>query len=116
MRQLPAVVVADHVVGEDDEALTREIDGARRHRVDLGVLEAAVRPVAVRREDRRKRSAADWAIEVAGDVEAGQALEVDLRDGVIRMTPLVEDLRTQWRLLWRRQQTGGGEDVLAQVV
>mgnify|MGYP003693753379 CR=1 FL=1 len=30
VRQLPAVAVADHVVGEDDEALAREADRAVR--------------------------------------------------------------------------------------
>ena len=32
VRELPAVVVADHVVDEDDEALAREVDGAARAR------------------------------------------------------------------------------------
>ena len=52
VRHLPAVAVADHVMGEDDEALAREADRASRAGVDRRVLEPPVGPVAVRRQDR----------------------------------------------------------------
>ena len=38
VRQLLAVVVADHVVAEDDEALARQADRARRVRTSIGVF------------------------------------------------------------------------------
>ena len=78
VRQLPAVVVADHVVAEDDEALTREADCARRTGRGRRVLETAVRPVPVRREDGRERAVTDRPIQVARHEEPRNALEVDL--------------------------------------
>ena len=54
VRRLDGVVVAHHVVAEDDVALLREVDAARRHGGEHGVLQAAVVPVAVRRDDRRE--------------------------------------------------------------
>src|SRR5204863_3009371 len=65
VRQLMAVVETDHVVGENDEAESRETDRTSGNRCDRGIFESAVRPVSVRREDRRKRSIADRLGEVA---------------------------------------------------
>ena len=57
VRRLDGVVVAHHVVGEDHVALAREVDRARGNGGDVGVLQAAVVPMAVRlrapREIRR---------------------------------------------------------------
>ncbi len=61
VRQLLAVVVADHVVAEDDEALTRQPDRARGPGRRRRVLEPAVGPVPVGREDRGKGAVADRA-------------------------------------------------------
>ena len=113
VRQLAAVVVADHVVGEDDESLAREVDGAARPRDQRVVLEAAVRPVPVRRQHRGKRAVTVRPVEVAGDEESGQALEVHLRDAIARVLALVEDDRIQRRLRRQRQQARGREHVLA---
>ena len=127
MIQLPAVGIADHVVVKHDAAHPGQLHAAGLQRItpahleplgpldDLladflrpGVVEASVRPVAVRRENGRQPAAAgkrgqvqfvrstrravpaNWTcplfplgtIEVAGDEEAGIALEKDLFDRV----------------------------------
>ena len=112
---LARVVVADHVVREDHVALTRERDAARRDRPVGAVLEAAVGPVAVRREDPGKRARLpERAVEVAGDVEARVALEVDLLDGVVAPLDPAEDVGVERVLLRQRPQAGAHEDLLAQ--
>ena len=54
MRNLARVVIAHHVIGEDHVALLGEIDTARGNGCDLAVFQAAVDPVAVRRDDGRE--------------------------------------------------------------
>ena len=115
MRQLAAVVVADHVVGEHDEALTRQVDRAGRAGRQLGVLQTPVRPMPVRRQNRRKRTGARRPIEIAGDEKAGEALEVHLRDRVIAPACLAEDLRPERRLLGKRHEPRRHQNVVAQV-
>jgi hypothetical protein len=115
VRELTAVVVADHVVGEDDESLAGEIDGAARDRVERRVLQPPVSPMPMRRQHRGEGACADWPIEVPGHQEPGQALKVDLLDGVVVLGDLAEDLRRERRTLRHRQEPGGSQDVLAQV-
>ena len=115
VRQLPAVVVADHVVGEDDEPLQGEVDRAPGHRRDRRVFEPAVRPVTVRRQNRGEGPGAGGSIQVAGDVEARQALEVDLGNRVAVAPLLVEDLRVKRCLVGHRQQARRRKNVLAKI-
>src|SRR4029450_5667280 len=110
VRELPAVVVADHVVGEDDESLASEIDGASGSRRELRVLETAVRPVAVRRKDGRKRAGALRAVQISGDVEARLTLEVDLRHRVVGTFLLVANLRAKRGLRKRGAQPRRRQD------
>jgi hypothetical protein len=69
----------------------------------------------VRREHCRERARSDRPIQIAGDQEAGEALKVDLLDGVIGLGDLAEDLRRQRRAIGHWQQAGGCEDVLPQI-
>ena len=116
VRQLPAVAVADHVVREDDEALARETDRPSWNRVDRGVLQAAVGPVPVRRQDGRERTVADRPVQISGDEEPGQALEVHLRHRVVRVRDFVEDHRTERRPIRHRHQPGRREHVVMEVL
>ena len=112
---LPRVVVADHVPREDHVALPRERDAPRRDRPVGAVLEAAIGPVAVRREDPGKRTGLpERSVEVAGDVEPGMALEVDLLDGVVAPLDPAEDVRVERPLLRHRPQAGAHQDLLTQ--
>ena len=88
-----AVVVADHVVHEDDapEPL-RQPDAAR---LDVG-LDAADLPVPVRAEDQRQPAGlALRSVEVAAEGEARERLQDDLLDRVAVAVELAEDARVQ---------------------
>ena len=112
---LARVVVADHVPGEDDVALPGERDAPRRDRPVGAVLETAIGPVAVRREDPGKRTGLpERSVEVAGDVEPGMALEVDLLDGVVAPLDPAEDVRIERPLLRHRPQARAHQDLLTQ--
>ena len=103
---------------EDDVALPREIDAARRHGGEHGVLQPAVVPVAVRRDDRGEaagRRGFQRAIEIAAEIVAGHGLEQHLLDGVRPVLDAAEDLRVQGVLRRHGQQAGGGENLLAQM-
>ena len=71
--------------------------------------------MTVRGQDRRKRAGAGGAIEIAGDVELGQALEVHLEDGIVAVSALAEDLRAKRRFVWRRQPSGGCANVITEI-
>ena len=82
------------------------------------MLQPSVVPVAVRRGDRREaggRRGFQRAIEIAAEIVAGQGLEQHLLDGVRFVLDAAEDLRMQVVLRRHGQQSGGGEDLFAQV-
>src|SRR5262245_22163460 len=100
MIDLIRVVVADHVIGKDDETLSRQIDPdgdqiatplsrrgwrrrGRRH-VHLH-LQTPVRPMAVRIDDAREGTfLAFRTIEVAAQIEPGKSLYRDVLNRVVR--------------------------------
>ena len=88
MGELLAIEIADHIVSEGDVALPREGDAARRSRKDLVVGQSPAPGMAVRVEDRRQRATApERPVEVAGDEEARQALEINLLDAIASPVP-----------------------------
>ena len=119
VRRLDGVVVAHHVVAEDHVALLRQIDAARRYGGEHRVLQPSVVPVAVRRDDRRETAGGrglQRAIEIAAEIVAGQRLDQHLLDAVGAVLDPAEDLRMQVVLRQHRQQSGGGENLLAQML
>ncbi len=70
----------------------------------------------VRRQNGGERTVPNGPVQIARDEEPGQALEVHLRDAIIGVSDLAEDHRRQGRLLGDRQQAGGREHVLPEVV
>src|SRR5262245_47325825 len=110
-----AVVVSDHIVTERDIALLRETGRARRRRVQLLILQSAVRPMPVRAEH-------GWylaghvlrAIKVARYVEPGIALEINLLDCVISAIDLAEDRGIYRRLRRNRPQAGADQNLFLQ--
>ena len=112
---LARVVVADHVVREDDVALPGEGDAARRDRARVAVLQPPVGPVAVRGEHPGEGPGLPHrAVQVPRDVEARVALEVDLLDGVVAPLDPAEDLRVERGLLRHRPQARAHQDLLAE--
>src|SRR5262249_20265642 len=104
--QLIAVVVADHVVREDDVALTSKVDGAARHRASVSVLQATVSPVTMRAENRRERAAlAPRPVQIASDEKACVTFKIDFFDSVILMLDAIKDSRVEGALRRPRQQT-----------
>ncbi len=93
-----AVVVADHVVREDDRAEPCERDASGRDRTSLVVFEPPLLPVAVRAGDGRTFSlGVQRPVEVAGHVKAGVALEPDFLNRVTVALQRVEGARVQRR-------------------
>ena len=89
VRERLAVVVADHVVQEDDAAELRPANAAL---LDLGI-DPAVLPVAVRAEDARHLAGrVDRPVEVAAEREAREGFEHDLLDRVAVARELAVDL------------------------
>ena len=74
--RLLALALPDRVVGERDESLRRQVRGDNL-RFGFAFLR-----VARWHEDRRVASGCVRSVEVAGDVEAGEAFEDDLLDRV----------------------------------
>src|SRR5262245_58339419 len=84
MRKLIGVVVADHVIAEDDESMPGKVDASCRNGNAVRIFEPAVSPVAVGADDGWKRSGfATWAIEVASQIETRIRFEQDLLHRVI---------------------------------
>ena len=107
-----AVVVADHVIQEDDAAQLGPSDAAL---LDLGI-DPAVLPVAVRAEDARDLARrAGRPIEVAAEREAGERLEHDLLDRVAVAVELAVHLGIERRLREHRPEAQGHEHLLAEV-
>ena len=76
------------------------------HALFAGVLKSSARKMSVRAEDGRQLSrAARGTIEIARDEEAGQALEVDLLDGVVALIDAAMDHRIQRRRRGHRPQS-----------
>src|SRR5215471_18952247 len=111
MRGLDGVVVADHVVGEDDVALLGEIDAARGDGSECRVLQASVVPVAMRGNHRGESSRwgrLGWPVEIAAEIVAGQRFDQDLLYGVGAVLDAPEDLRMERVLRRHGEESGGG--------
>ena len=109
-----AVVVTDHVVTERNIALHREVGGPTSGRIEVGVLEAAIGPVAVRAEDGRNfLSIADLGpVKVAGNIKARIAFKVDLLDRISSTVDAAEDDRIEGPLLRHGEKAGRTKDLL----
>lgn len=100
---LAAFPLAHRIVGQRHVAVARQADAARLHQV-FGL---AVRPVADRIEDRRRREAAgSGKIQVGGDVEARLAFQQQLLDSIAVAFQAAGHLRVQRRTLGQRTQAG----------
>src|SRR5262245_34921197 len=115
MRDLVGVVLANHVVGENDEALSGQIDGSPGHRHDCGVLQASVMPVTVRRYDSRKRTLpSERTVEISTEIEAWNRFEEDFLNGVALPLQFAEDLCVERTLFRHWQQARTGQNLLSQ--
>src|ERR1700682_4697967 len=96
-----AIRVTDHIVMKDNATQARELGAAGLERIEsafpgllgpllqlavrvLGLVKAAIRPVAMRTQDRGelagpgRANRARWSIQVAADIMARQARGVDV--------------------------------------
>ena len=110
-----SVVIAHHVIGKCNHALPREADAPCRHAPILGIRQPAFFPVPVRVKNRGEWPPAppERAIQVAGEVKAGQRLEIDPLHAIALALDLAEDLRLQRCFLRHRPQAAAHEHLLA---
>ncbi len=93
--RLDGVVVTNHVIGEYDVTLARQVDGAGRNGSDVGILQPAVSPMAVRTDHGWKSAAGrglERTVEIAGKVVARECFEQDFFDDAIAVLDASEDL------------------------
>ena len=91
-----AVVVTEHVIGEDNVTLLREVDTARRNGAALNVLKAAAAPMPMRTHNAGEQPRfAFRTIEVACREEAGKRFKMDFLYGVIFSFHFSEDTDVQ---------------------
>ena len=112
MSERLAVVVADHVVHEDDAA---ELGPANTALLDLGI-HSPVFPVSVRTEDRGHAAALiRRPVEVAAEGEAGKGLEDNLLDRVIVAIELAVDPGVERGLGKHRPEPQRDQHLLAEM-
>ena len=110
-----AVVVTDHIVGEDDVTLPGEVYAAGWNGADLVILQAPPLPMAVGTDDPGERTGfPSGAVEIPRGEEARKGLEMDLFNAVAFALDSGEDLGVEGRRLMLGQQTGGDPDLQAQ--
>jgi len=114
---LDGVVVADHVITENNVSLTGEVNGAGGDRGDVCVLQTSIVPVAVGADDGRESTSRRWferSVEITGEVIAGERFDQYLLDETIPVLNSAKYLRMEIVSPEHRQQTGSGQNLGAQ--
>ena len=112
MQQLVVVVVAYHVVAEDDKAQPGQHQATHGYRAAFIMMQASLFPVTVWTEYGR-RLGLDHAghIQIAGELQAGQGLHADLGDYAALIGSVSPDPGLQLERFELRQHTGGQPDL-----
>ena len=109
-----AVIVTEHVIGEDNVTLLGKVDTARRNRTTRNVLKAAAAPMSVWTHNAGKRPRFTFrTIEVACREEAGERFKMDFFYGVIFACHFSENIGVQGSRFRDRQQAVRDTNLLA---
>ena len=117
MRGLDGVVVADHVIGEDDVTLLGETDAECLGRRKMSSFSRRpYGPMAVRIDDAGMfGGGVEGAIKIAAEIVAWQGFEEHFFDGVAVALETAEDFGVGRAALGHGIQAGGRKDLFAQL-